>query len=589
MGQGGFVVVANGTESDWRLSGHHSYQMAGWNWPDLIPAWGKATVYVEWTESITAHVHDDGGEAEYTIQTTGEKLEFQARWPSGSDRRIQMYFKTTPVNGQTQGTTVSLGWSHDGFMSFVLTGKRGGYYATPVPQNWAWINEINTAWPMQPERTLRTMVVPASHDSGMSSYGSHTAFAFPCNTKTQTKSIHDQLVQGVRFFDVRPVISGGDYYTGHYSNLNHITDQGANGQSIDSVVNDVNTFMDATPDLVILRISSDLNTDAPNGEYKPFNQAQYLGLLDRLSKLRHPYVADPEVTDFTQVPISSFVGQNRGSVLVFCKPDTPGVMVPNNMAPMYYFDMFPLYDQYAGTNNLGQMQNDQIKKMGQVKTSADPRFFVLSWALTQDGDQATSCFIEPDGPDDKSIISLAGQANPTLYDKLWTTIQPPVYPNVVNEDNITDTTNLGLALAINYKLSKVKSPASTIVSWRAVANGKLVTADHEGGSPLIANRDQVGPWEQFLRLVNDDGSVSFRAHANGKVVTADNSGSAPLIANRDQVGPWEKFDEISHSDGTVSYRAHANGKYVCADNNGSEPLVANRGQVGAWESFHLIK
>ena len=36
--------------------------------------------------------------------------------------------------------------------------------------------------------------------------------------------------------------------------------------------------------------------------------------------------------------------------------------------------------------------------------------------------------------------------------------------------------------------------------------------------------------------------VSLRAHANGRFVTAENGGAASLIANRTAIGQWEKFD-----------------------------------------------
>jgi hypothetical protein len=39
-----------------------------------------------------------------------------------------------------------------------------------------------------------------------------------------------------------------------------------------------------------------------------------------------------------------------------------------------------------------------------------------------------------------------------------------------------------------------------------------------------------------------DPSISFRAHANGRIVTAESAGTQPLIANRTAVGPWEEFD-----------------------------------------------
>src|SRR5207253_5959134 len=71
-------------------------------------------------------------------------------------------------------------------------------------------------------------------------------------------------------------------------------------------------------------------------------------------------------------------------------------------------------------------------------------------------------------------------------------------------------------------------PANRVISLRAHANGKLVTAENAGANPLIANRTAIGQWEQFDLLSNADGSVSFRAHANNLLVTADNAGANPL-------------------------------------------------------------
>jgi hypothetical protein len=79
------------------------------------------------------------------------------------------------------------------------------------------------------------------------------------------------------------------------------------------------------------------------------------------------------------------------------------------------------------------------------------------------------------------------------------------------------------------------------VSLLAGANGRYVTAENAGGSPLIASRAAVGPWEKFRLVVSSDGSISLLASANGNYVTAEHAGTLPLIANRSAIGPWEKF------------------------------------------------
>ena len=86
----------------------------------------------------------------------------------------------------------------------------------------------------------------------------------------------------------------------------------------------------------------------------------------------------------------------------------------------------------------------------------------------------------------------------------------------------------------------------TVVSFRAMANNMIVTADNAGASPLIANRTAIGTWESFDLINNSNGTISFRAHANNMIVTADNAGASPLIANRTAIGTWEQFTLINN-------------------------------------------
>jgi GH25 family lysozyme M1 (1,4-beta-N-acetylmuramidase) len=125
------------------------------------------------------------------------------------------------------------------------------------------------------------------------------------------------------------------------------------------------------------------------------------------------------------------------------------------------------------------------------------------------------------------------------------------------------------------------------IALRARVNGRYVTAEHAGSLPLIANRATVGPWERFKLVVNPDASISLLANANGKYVTAEHAGSLPLIANRAAIGPWEKFDQVVPS-AVISLLAGANGRYVTAENGGASPLIANRAAIGVWEQFDQI-
>lgn len=110
-------------------------------------------------------------------------------------------------------------------------------------------------------KTLRQLCLPGTHDVGMSTFVPDTTFAAPCNTLTQTSFILDQLQLGSRYFDIRPVIHATQFYTGHYTELNiagRNTWQGANGQSMASVISDINAYTQDNPELVILYLSHDL-------------------------------------------------------------------------------------------------------------------------------------------------------------------------------------------------------------------------------------------------------------------------------------------------------------------------------------------
>jgi lysophospholipase L1-like esterase len=144
------------------------------------------------------------------------------------------------------------------------------------------------------------------------------------------------------------------------------------------------------------------------------------------------------------------------------------------------------------------------------------------------------------------------------------------------------------AVDLNLFTTGSTPPPPPVVSFRAHANGKYVTAENGGANPLIANRTAIGSWEQFDELDAGNGNIALRAHANGQLVCADNAGANPLIANRTAIGSWESFQLIHNPDGSVSLKALANGKYVTAENAGANSLIANRTAIGPWEEFDLI-
>jgi type 1 glutamine amidotransferase len=133
----------------------------------------------------------------------------------------------------------------------------------------------------------------------------------------------------------------------------------------------------------------------------------------------------------------------------------------------------------------------------------------------------------------------------------------------------------------------VSAPPPGVISLRAHANGRFVSAANGGSSPLIADATAAGTGQQFDRLDAGNGAIALRAHANNRIVTAENAGSSPLIANRTAIGLWETFQLVRNADGSVSLKAVVNGRFVTAQNAGSGALIANRTAIGPWEEFDL--
>lgn len=442
MGQGAQFTVVNGTPYAFKRVQQDSYQMNNWNFPDQVGPFSSQNVYIEWNQSIFHTTGDDQGNVTFQIDTgnPGDNLTFKLHAAVVNDN-FHIYASCN-FNSQTlpANTSVDLGWIHDGTMSYGVTGDRNSQFIATGFNASAWMqNNLGTLG----GRTLANLCIPGSHDSGMSTLGSATAFSFPCNTQTQTRDIAAQLNLGIRYFDIRPVIGGGQYYTGHYSKVINTTWQGARGQSISDIIANINSFTANHNELVVLNLSHAYNTDAGNSDYPPFTAAQWNGLLNQLRQLNHLYVAQPgETPDFTKMTLASLI-QNSPKVLVILEGAADGTDLGNCFFP---YSSFNAYNSYAGSNELSQMASDQIRKMQSQK--AGGAYFLLSWTLTQSDSQAATCFIDPTGQT-SSILDLANQADQNLFAGLTPAITTTVFPNIVYIDNVADSNAALLSMYVN--------------------------------------------------------------------------------------------------------------------------------------------
>lgn len=464
MGQGGNITLVNGTTSDWHRRTHtHEYQLDAWDFPATIKAGTSVSVYVEWHQGPFTHEGDDAGEVSYALVGTNFHFQVQARAKSGFT--LQVCLSNLPTLNYPKGTTIPLGWDWNdnpsgGYVTFVLAGEPD-YYQVSGADAGSWLQQ---ALPVLGALPLRQLCLPGSHDAGMSIYTSGTAFAHACNSLTQTTGILGQLQYGARYFDIRPVISAGQYYTGHYSDLGSW--QGANGQSLDAIIADINTYTATHPELIILNLSHDLNTDVGSFSYRPFTQPEWDALFAKLQTLSGLFVS--AATDLSTLPLQDFIYPSYAQPVVGPSPDQlltgpppadkrparmpqaavvvivepTGITLPPGFYPYTAFDV---YNHYAEKNDVTKMAADQFSKLQQQRPTPTAPPFLLSWTLTQNGVQASTC----SSGASNSILTLASIADPQLYVQLPGACTPQCYPNILYLDALHDAAPAALARAIN--------------------------------------------------------------------------------------------------------------------------------------------
>jgi hypothetical protein len=316
-------------------------------------------------------------------------------------------------------------------------------------------------------RTLSQISMPASHDSGMYKVSDctpdisilrHGPYGVnACNTQTQTLSIRDQLDQGSRYFDIRPVMFGDDdvLYTGHYALKSPVT-LGCNGPTLADFFQQVSDFMAESGDLVILKFSHYYNRNTSTDR---FSDAEMTALIAQVHSILGPnlYTGNVPPQGFLNATLGDLISSGGRALVVF---DTLPDDLRDPASGIYSYADAPargdltVFDQYADCNVLGDMIIDQKAKLTNVANHTGC-LFLLSWTLTQDGEQAIKCGL--DVADATTILDLADQANPDLQSTLqdWIsngTITPRTWPNFLYVDD-NNQFSLHAAVYLNSQFS----------------------------------------------------------------------------------------------------------------------------------------
>ncbi|KAA8615560.1 PLCXc domain containing protein [Pyrenophora tritici-repentis] len=423
MGWGGSITLVNASPFDWTLSGSHSYQMDTWQWP-TISAGMASSISVEF--STRGHTSDDAGEAYYNIDRTSEKFTILARKPSDYELTISLDNMSTKQN--PKGTNVNLGFRHNAAVNWILSTDAAGTW---------WSNSgTYTDWMQQSmgslaNRTLKHICMPGSHDAGMGAFHPGTIGAHFANTQTQYLDFAGQLKAGSRYFDLRPVISRGDWVTGHYSSVGDIW-LGGNGQSLSEIIQQINDFTSKYQELIIINLSHTLDTD---NAYKELSQAQWNALFTTLQAIKNRHiVANPGNTDFSNSRLADFITDRAAVLIVAELPD--GITLGSFANQGFYSTTrnLPTYNEYSNSNNLASMKTDQIAKLKANRnivasnTERKDVFHIFSWTLTQQPEDVLNF--------DKAVMNMAATAFDQLVSDAWNAFTPQSFPNVLFVDSL---------------------------------------------------------------------------------------------------------------------------------------------------------
>ena len=310
------------------------------------------------------------------------------------------------------------------------------------PSNWMQANLATLG-----DRTLRNLAIPGSHDAGMNSFSSDskTEFATEGNTRTQRLDIAGQLAAGARYFDIRPVISSGVFRAGHYSLISLIQGvqsyQGANGQLISDMIDQINAFTNDNKELIVLNLSHDFNTDLGNESYRAFNQAEYDRLFNDLLRLQNRFVApgDPNTVDLTTLKLNDFIGGGNAAVVLIVEPASINLRDFATQG-FYKYAQFNAFNSFANNDDANVMIEDQLNKLNQQRPA---NYFLLSWTVTQ---QSAQVIVGP------SILDLADTANALIFTKLIPALSNDKFPNIVFLDDYRSFfTSLVLQINQNFR------------------------------------------------------------------------------------------------------------------------------------------
>lgn len=423
---------------------------------------------------------DDMGLATYQVgDQEGQNVEIRAVADNADQPDLYAFLDGISTLGNADQSNIYLGWKTwsdieakgDAWIPFALSGDSSSFVGNNPPSDW-----MHQSLPYIGCRTLQQIILPGTHDSGMSVI-QNSNLATGQNAKTQSLDIYHQLLSGIRYFDIRPVLDNGNWYLGHFDREHGY---GADGQALSDVINDIAYFLQnlQNNELLILDVSNevDRSTNTWNSNNDP---DFFLNLINELKKIPYLYTAGPDVT-LTTLTLNDFIANGPAVIIRLNTLSGQDLLQDAGVyrQGFFYPEDLVIDGSYADTDNLEAMQKDQYSKF-------------LSWSQN---------------PDANSLFSVS-----------WT----QTLVSIVEDVNLLDSIETRADIAYAHLAQYGKPPESTFLYWNS--NGKI---------PNIITIDYARPDRRLPALCLALNRDLWRSKCPGLTVRGADTTTSPTITQR---------------------------------------------------------
>jgi len=252
------------------------------------------------------------------------------------------------------------------------------YFTNYNPARWI----EDTLFPAKGSLTLKDIVIPGSHDAGMSilngTGGTQGSSINPCNTLTQTQNIGKQLNSGIRMFDLRVGSFKNSIYTKH-SSSDCMADAvgGGYGERFKDILDSVKAFLDRNKkEFIILTFS----------HFCP-KEASAKNVADSIfSALGKEYIYNNQSKSIDRIKLNELAGK---VIVTFEQYANPDKLIDSNSMADKGKTFLNIRRAYAATNQINKLLNAEELFFTSMQSGVNKNDLIrLDWQLTQSSDEA---------------------------------------------------------------------------------------------------------------------------------------------------------------------------------------------------------